>query len=197
MKIKEFFALRKKRREAVKDAKTQPIMLDEEGNSIINVGVDEDDDFLSPYRDRENVVISEEMAGYLKNATNAIPVTSNLHLKIKCADINENNKDNFSKSIKNYYTNQFYEIERKLKSNLFAVLSTFVLALAFLGFWWLIEMVNTPAILTLIIEIIAWVFMWECVDLFFFERARLRHDKNKILQLLNAKISFDIIRKEN
>jgi len=81
--------------------------------------------------------------------------------------------------------------------HLFAVLSTFVLALAFLGFWWLIEMVNTPAILTLIIEIIAWVFMWECVDLFFFERVRLRHDKNKILQLLNAKISFDIIRKEN
>ncbi len=192
MNLKERVELSKKRREAALEIKRQPTVVDEEGNSVVNVSVAEDDDFLSPYGDSDNLVISEEMAGYLKNATSGIHVKNNLHLKIKCADINENNKENFSKSIKNYYANQFYEVERKLKFNIFAVLATFVLALVFLGLWWLVDWLKSPAVLTIIIEIVAWVFMWEAVDLFFFQRTYLRFEKNKILQLLNAKISFDI-----
>jgi len=192
MKIKEFFELSKNRKAAIRDIKLQPLKKDEEGASIVDIRVDEDDDFLSPYGRGDTLVISEEMAGYLKNTTEGISVKNNLHLKIKCRDINENNKEKFQKSIKTYYTNRFYEVERKLKLNAFAVLVTFVLALVFLGIWVLIENMHSPAVVTLIIEIVAWVFMWEAVDLFIFERTVLRHQKNKILQLLNAKISFDL-----
>lgn len=189
------FELSKNRKNAIKDIKLQPMQIDENGASIVNVTVAEDDDFLSPYANGDNLVISEEMAGYLKNATEAIPVKNNLHFKIKCVDVNENNKANFQKSIKNYYTNRFYEVERKLKSNLISVILTFLIALMFLGVWAVLNYFKIYEFVTLIIEIVAWVFMWECVDLLFFNRASLRHKKHKILQLLNAKISFDIKKK--
>lgn len=191
-KINDFKALRKKRREAVKNIKEKEFMIDGEGNSVVNVSVEEDDDFLSPYGDSENLVISEEMAGYLKNATNGIPVKDDLHFKIKCSDVNKHNENKFRKAIHNYYTNQFVEVERKLKSNAFSVLATFILALIFLAVWAVLDHFKMVEVVTLIIEIVAWVFMWEAVDLLFFQRAQLRHKKHRILQLISAKVSFVI-----
>ena len=191
-KDKGFFELRRKRRAAVKNLKEKTPQLDPGGNSIVNVSVAEDDDFLSPYGDSENLVISEEMAGYLKNATNGIPVKDDLHFKIKCSDVNKHNESKFRMAIHNYYSNQFIEIERKLKFNAFGVLATFILALVFLGVWALLDHFHVVEVVTLIVEIVAWVFMWEAVDLFFFQRSYLRHKKNRILQLLNAKVSFVI-----
>lgn len=194
MKLSEYFEQNKRRRDIDKRVSSRPDFIDEQCNSIVNVSIEEGNKFFSDYGDRKNLGISEDLAGYLKNATNAIPVNNKLHLRIKYKKVDENNKNNFSKAIKHYYSNELFEINRMLKKNLGTMFVTIFFASIFLALWVLAEHFLFPPVVRMIIQIIAWAFVGQTVELLFVKRSYLRHEKNKILQLLDAKITFDLIK---
>jgi len=199
MSWESYVSQRKRRSEIDKNVKMRSQYIDEELNSVVNICVDESDHFLSPYSDRKNLAISEELAGYLKNATNAIPVKNRLHLRFKYKKVDETNKNNFAKSIKHYYSNQLFEVNRMLNKNLWTMFLTIFFASIFLAGWVVVEHFKLPPVVRMIIQIIAWAFVGQTVELLFVKRSNLRHAKNKILQLLDAKITFDLVKtkKEN
>ncbi len=189
-----YFEQRKRRNEIEKQVTSRPTYIDEKLNSVVNISVDEGESFLSSYSDRKNMAISEELAGYLRNATDAIPVKNKLHLRFRYKKADESNKNNFSKAIKNYYANQLFEIKRLIRKNIYTMMLTIFFALIFLTAWVFAEKYQLPAVVRMVIQIIAWAFVGQTIELLFVKQSALRHRRNKVLQILDAKITFDLIK---
>ena len=156
----------------------------------INLTVYDDSSFLSPYSSDNEEIISDEVAGFLENSAKQIKPTSSLKINIKSKTIAENEKPVYLRAIKNYYENESAEIKRNLKFNLIATLILFAISVVVLLVLFLVVEKFNIQVLTEIVTIMAWVFLWEAVDLFFIRRPLLRRELHKCENLKNSEIVF-------
>ena len=145
-----------------------------DNQAVINMVVKDDENFLSVFSETETPVISNEVADFIETSAKAITPNKKLTLKIKSDCIDNQEKELYRKAIKEYYKEKCVASSRELnKSNLIALFLTiagvFVLALAFL-----LEQNMPISFWAELVDIVAWVFLWEAVDLFCFECTALR-----------------------
>lgn len=158
--------------------------------ATINLTVYDDSSFLSPYSSDNEEIISDEVAGFLENSAKQIKPTRSLKINIKSKTIAENEKPVYLRAIKNYYENESAEIKRNLKFNLIATLILFAISVVVLLVLFLVVEKFNIQVLTEIVTIMAWVFLWEAVDLFFIRRPLLRRELHKCENLKNSEIVF-------
>ncbi len=156
----------------------------------ISLTVYDDSSFLSPYSSDNEEIISDEVAGFLENSAKQIKPTSSLKINIKSKTIAENEKPIYLRAIKNYYENESAEIKRNLKFNLIATLILFAISVVVLLVLFLVVAKFNIQVLTEIVTIMAWVFLWEAVDLFFIRRPLLRRELHRCENLKNSEIVF-------
>lgn len=156
----------------------------------INLIVYDDSSFLSPYSSDNEEIVSDEVAGFLENSAKQIKPTSSLKINIKSKTIAENEKPVYLRAIKNYYENESAEIKRNLKFNLIATLILFAISVVVLLVLFLVVAKFNIQVLTEIVTIMAWVFLWEAVDLFFIRRPLLRRELHRCENLKNSEIVF-------
>lgn len=156
----------------------------------ISLTVYDDSSFLSPYSSDNEEIISDEVAGFLENSAKQIKPTSFLKINIKSKTIAENEKPVYLRAIKNYYENESAEIKRNLKFNLIATLILFAISVVVLLVLFLVVAKFNIQVLTEIVTIMAWVFLWEAVDLFFIRRPLLRRELHRCENLKNSEIVF-------
>lgn len=129
--------------------------------------VHDNSDFLSPYSSDNQEIITQDVASFLNSKSKLIKQNKPLHIIIKSDKINDNEKNVYSKAIKNYYYSEKIDIERSLK---FYLISSLILAVVsiiiFSLLYTVVQNVNI-SILSEIITVIGWVFLWEAVDLLF------------------------------
>lgn len=65
------------------------------------------------------------------------------------------------------------------------------LSIVSLGVLFITNFFSAPWIVIEVIDIIAWVFVWEAVDLLAFQRSLLRYDKQHDYALYKMKITFE------
>jgi len=157
-------------------------------NSTINISINNTNDIISDYAENNKVVINSEFANFLENSVKDVSVKQSLTLKISASNCNLNK---ISTAIKNYYFNEFIDYQRKLKSNMIFSLATFLIGLLALASSILLSTLNTPIIIGGAIDIFAWVFMWESVDLFFFKRFELKYQQYRYINFINSQIILD------
>ena len=158
--------------------------------ATINLTVYDDSNFLSPYSSDNEEIISDEVAGFLENSAKQIKPTRSLKINIKSKTIAENEKPVYLRAIKNYYENESVEIKRNLKFNLIATLILFAISVVVLLVLFLVVAKFNIQVLTEIVTIMAWVFLWEAVDLFFIRRPLLRRELHRCENLKNSEIVF-------
>ena len=163
---------------------------EEKKPASINLTVYDDSSFLSPYSSDNEEIISDEVAGFLENSAKQIKPTSSLKINIKSKTIAENEKPVYLRAIKNYYENESAEIKRSLKFNLIATLILFAISVVVLLVLFLVVAKFNIQVLTEIVTIMAWVFLWEAVDLFFIRRPLLRRELHRCENLKNSEIVF-------
>ena len=156
----------------------------------ISLTVYDDSSFLSPYSSDNEEIISDEVAGFLENSAKQIKPTRSLKINIKSKTIAENEKPVYLRAIKNYYENESAEIKRNLKFNLIATLILFAISVVVLLVLFLVVAKFNIQVLTEIVTIMAWVFLWEAVDLFFIRRPLLRRELHRCENLKNSEIVF-------
>ena len=156
----------------------------------ISLTVYDDSNFLSPYSSDNEEIISDEVAGFLENSAKQIKPTRSLKINIKGKTIAENEKPVYLRAIKNYYENESAEIKRNLKFNLIATLILFAISVVVLLVLFLVVAKFNIQVLTEIVTIMAWVFLWEAVDLFFIRRPLLRRELHRCENLKNSEIVF-------
>jgi len=164
---------------------------DDKDTVTVHLNVSDSDIILSDYNAEGKEIISSDMATFIDNVTKPIKPHQKIHLKINCNNYSEKNEGKFRNAIKNYYVNEFAELDRKLRNNM--VMSIIMLCAGVVGFslLWLLSLINTPFIVYTLVEVASWVFIWELVDLLCLQRYFIKYKLYKKANIIYAKISFN------
>ena len=159
---------------------------DAEGRAIIDMTVKDDSNFLSAYSTNDTAIINTEVAEFIENNTHSIPPNQRLTLRIHSDCIDENEKLDYQAGIKKYYAEKHLASKNEYRFNLFAVL---LLTLA--GIATLILAFNVEHhIWSEVIDIAAWVFLWEAVDIGVFKNRQTNINRRRYLSYISMNIEF-------
>lgn len=171
----------------------QKIEIDEEGRKIIRVYVHNDDQFVSPYASNGTPVLSGETADFLNHSLKHLRFIDKIHFIIESNCIDDDEKKLYEAAIKNYYHQELIENKEQIKQK--TKISIIMILLGAIIFLIAIACSNSAGTLLLdILDVIAWVFVWEAVDLFVLQRGTLKNQQLRYLQIMFSKITFQDIK---
>ena len=164
----------------------------------INIKAESKAAIFSDYNYDSNEVLNSNLEEFLVEKVKNIPPKVNLRVKIftdDCVDENE-----VKVAYKNKFKGDFEELEQELKRNMLFALTMLILGVLFMGFLILEMYFLNNYILSTILEIAVWVFVWEAVDSFFLERSSIRRKRYQMARLYYADLEvvtldFDKIEK--
>ncbi len=160
------------------------VEMSSDSECLLTVFLNSTEDALSPFCDENSPVINSDLADYLDNKAEQLPLNKDIHIKISgVAD-----KDVVKKAIKNYYDNRLINAKREYKKNavvsgIFTIIAVIILTVAVI----IETSFSSHLVLFEIIDIVGWVFMWEAADMFFLERGALRIKQIRYLNFIKAK----------
>lgn len=155
--------------------------------TTIKMQVLNDDDFLSPFSMSEVPVINSDVADFIENSTINLPPKEKLRLIIHSDCIDDNEKILYDKAIKEYYQERYTSLRKELIRNYFAVAIMFIVGAIILTIS--IFKVNT-LVKSEIIDIVAWVLIWEACDISFFTNRSLRIKEKRYKTYIDMEIVF-------
>lgn len=163
---------------------------DEENRIIINMNVKDDTEFLSVFSESETPVIGSETAEFLESSTFSVSPHESLTLRIKSSCIDDGEKVVYEKAIKEYYKERYVANEKALKR--FRILSLFLalIGVAILASAIFLEYQKGSLVWAEVVDIAAWVFLWEAVDIHFFKSREMKLKRKRYLSFISAKIEF-------
>ena len=163
---------------------------DENGRIILDMTVRDDSDFLSPFSKSKEPTIASEVAEFLESRVDTLTPRDTAALHIHSSCIEKDEEKHYRRAIKAYYTEQYHANRRQLRRN--SILAAILLALGILtlAVMIVIDALIESMIWTEVIDIAAWVFLWEAVDLHILEGHALRVRQRQILALLSMEVSF-------
>lgn len=163
---------------------------DGNGKSVIRMSVSDDGDFLSPYSNSEQSVISSEVASFLDNEAESLDLKRPVHIMVSGATIDKNERKIYPAAIKKYYRGRIADTGARLKKNLISTIIMAVIGAAILSACVFLH-VNDISVVAELADIAAWVFAWEAVDLFFLERPLLMREQLHNCRLYEAEITYE------
>lgn len=178
------------KREAKRQSSERKYKRDADGRVIINMTVKDDTDFLSVFSIGDTPVISSEVAEFLESSTHSVLPKEQLTLRIHSNCIDDNEKEEYRQAIKEYYTERYIANKRELKRNAMIALLLTLAGVVALVTAFLIEYQTANLIWTEIVDIIAWVFLWEAVDISAFKNRGLRLKRFRCLAFMAMKIEY-------
>ncbi len=181
----------KKLREIRRDARNAAaVEYDAAGKEMIRMTVANDDGFLSPYALNSESVIASDVSEFLDYAIKGMPLKNDVHIEITGSTIDDGERVVYASALKNRYRSRVVDIDRQLKRNSAAAIWMTVVAALILALYVTLEILGANYILLEIIDIIAWVFMWEAADIFFLERSVLKIEQLRACRLYDAELTF-------
>lgn len=183
---KQLNGLREKLRE---ENGMEPPERDADGRVILHMTVRDDSGFLSPYCG-DKPIISSEVADYLDNAASAYPGKNAFALYIKSDVITDEEARVYDAAIRNFYRNRMKKSRRDVTRNLFAAIAMLLMGVLVFSLLFFLEHRGLGEMMTNILDIAAWVFVWEAIDLYFLERHKLIAEHRVSEKYVNADIRF-------
>ena len=179
--------------ESVKKLKKELKSKEKSFNEIetINIKVKSEEELYSGYNYDKNEVLNPALGDFLLEKAEALPVKSKLRLKF-FSDVNIREHELFS-AIKNKFKGEFESYQRKLKKTALFSLVVLILGILFLGLFILEEMFFHTPVLSIILEVASWVFIWEAVDAFFLERLSLKEKRLQMARIYDAEMEVVIV----
>lgn len=175
----------KKLNEEIREKKSPRL---ENGRQVAEIGVC-GGEFLSPYMIDGEPVISEDTAQILERSVKHFNPAKPVTFKLSGEDIKKDDENLYSAAVKNYYHAEFSEIYRELKKcNVLSAVMTLVAAIIFAAAVVLSNFEFVDQVFLNIIDVVAWVFMWEAADIFVFRRHKVKLNRIRYFNMIEAKI---------
>ena len=159
---------------------------DSERRAIINMTVKDDSDFLSVYSQREAPFISSDVAEFIESSSHSLRPGQPLALHIHSDCIDDGEKEDYRVGIREYYSEKYIASKRELRFSLWAVI---LLALAGIGTLVLAFGIDHH-IWSEVIDIAAWVFLWEAVDIGVFKLREINLNRKRYLSYISMKVEY-------
>ena len=160
------------------------------GGRVVNMIVKDDSDFLSVFSESETPVISSEVAEFIENRTMTMPPKEQFTLKIHSDCIDDDEKVLYRGAIKEYYSEKYLANKRELKRNNIIVLLLTIAGILALSLRIILEYVTKSLIWVEVIDIAAWVFLWEAVDISVFGNRALRFKNKHYLSYMSMNVEY-------
>ena len=162
----------------------------ENGNAIIDIAVNDLDDFYSPYSPKGYKLLNPEMIDYIDEYSKGIPAKQELTLRISAQNKSDDSKDRIEKTIRRTYAEKIASVNDDLRRNLMSSIIFMIVGLIFLVGVIITSTYEFSEAIYEVLDIIAWVFIWEAVDTFFMERHKKRVEKIKYAKIAVSEIIF-------
>ncbi len=178
------------RKELETRLRKEKICRNDEGFAVLKMNVRDDSSFLSDFSSNERAVISSEVAEFIERGARQFPPKERLCLQI-CSDcIDEKEKEIYSLAMREYFLQCYRENRLTMRRNL--ILSGILTLVGVLGLviMFLLAHFWRNPVLSEVLDIFAWVFLWEAVDQFFLERSALRIKRNRYISLIHLHFEF-------
>ncbi|MBO4936990.1 MAG: hypothetical protein J6C90_01555 [Clostridia bacterium] len=156
-------------------------------DTIIHVKVNSIEQVMSKFNYDCDDKLNPEFSEYLRDKANQSSLKDNLQIDIHTDQ--QMNGDEVSNAIKHHYAREYAvakkELNRSTRFSLIMLLCGLVsLCLTFLIYSYDVQYFG------LIMEIVAWVFLWEAADRCFIERARQKRECILLQKLYSAKLNI-------
>ncbi|MDE6273421.1 MAG: hypothetical protein K2L87_00030 [Clostridiales bacterium] len=171
-------------------AKQDEIERDDEGRAVIEMSVLKDEDFLSDFSSGKAPTVSGEVAEFLNESAMAFLPKEQLHIKIYSDCIDSEEEKSYKTALREYYVRHYKRNRQELRRNAIVSAIMFLIGIAALSIGVTFTFFGRHEVWGEILDIFAWVFIWEAVDLFFLERSVLRMGRMRCLSFIAAKISY-------
>lgn len=153
---------------------------------IVNININNAEQVISKYSYDENDKLNKDLSEFILDKTKLIPATKNIQLNFHTQSNIE--KSEIKTTLQNHFREEYLEVKDELKKrNIFALImllfGTITLSILFLTY-----NIFNNAYLETILEITTWVFVWEAVDSFFLQRARIKSKCLRMKNLYHAKV---------
>ena len=185
--LRTFKEMKKQADERIRTAKEE---YDEDGRAIIDITVRDDSAFLSEFSVGEEVIINNSVAQFLEHSASSLAPKEQITLKIHSDCIDDKEKKIYKKAISEYYFDRYRANEKDISRNNIAVCLLMLVGLFVLFLMIIFDSLGMSGIALEIMDIVAWVFVWEATDLFFFAQLALKRQRNRFLALINAKVEY-------
>lgn len=159
---------------------------DKNGNIIVNFSIRDGVEFLSPYSLNGLPTISQGIGDFIETSTKTFPPKQKLTLRFHGMNVNNKEKETYKTAIKDYYQDKYLHMQQKIKKNnlislILLILGTLVVACA---------IAISQEIWSEVVDILAWVLLWEAMDTFLFRNLEYRHDMNRYLKFTTMHVEF-------
>ncbi len=159
---------------------------DDEGRAIINMVVKNDDGFLSVYSRHNTPTISSEVAEFIEGSAHYFKPNQPLTLRIHSNTIDEEEKNVYRSAIKEHYLKKYIENKNEFRFNIIAVIFLMLAGIIALVLSFRVE----HHIWSEVIDIAAWVFLWEAVDIFFFKNRASNINRKRYISYISMKVEY-------
>ena len=181
---------RERKKEADRQMKARKYKRDDSGRVIIQMNVKDDANFLSEFSESATPVISTEVAEFIENETNAVPPNEDFTLQVYNDCIDDREEKVYSAAIKEYYMQKYIANEREIKRNRFAVLLLGIAGILVLAAELIFDYRVGNALWSSVIDIVAWVLLWEAVDIGVLEARVTAIKRKRFLAYLSMKTEY-------
>ncbi len=156
-------------------------------SEIINIKVQNKEQIISNYSYDENDKINKDLSEFIVAKSKRVHISKDIKLNFYT---NEHiDKNEIQSTIKNHFHEEYLESKSELKRlNIFIIT---MLALGVLTFAILVALYNrnfSNFYFEMILEIAAWVFIWESVDATFLQRPKIRRKNIQMQKLSSAQV---------
>lgn len=170
---------------------------DAEGRVVVDIRILNDDEFLSPYSAENHNIVSEEASSFIEHSLQAVPVEEPLHFRVHSDVITAEEQKEYTKAIHEYYEDCYVSTAFEKKRLTFMALIMALVGVAALTLMIGLDVTgNKTAIALEVIDIFAWVFLWEAVDIFFLQGALLRFKQKRYLALADCIVEYLPLKEE-
>lgn len=177
---------RKMTNEIKKELSKNRVEYDTDGRIIIDMTVKDDSNFLSAFSASDTPMISSEVAEFIENSTHSLPPRQQLTLRIHSDCIDDNEKKDYQAGIKKYFAEKYIASKKESRFNFIAItllaiagIITLVLAFRIDNHIW-----------SEVIDIAAWVFLWEAVDIGAFKNREISLKRKRYLTYMTMKVEY-------
>ena len=170
----------------LKKLSERSVEYDADGRAVINMTVKDYSDFLSPYSERATAVISSDVAEFIENSTYATPPAEPLTLRIYSDEISDDKKEEYTSAIREYYAQKYTVTKKTYRFNVIALISLAVAGILALLLAFRVE----SHIWSEVIDIVAWVLIWEAVDIGVFKNRESNIQRKRYLSYMTMKVEY-------
>ena len=162
---------------------------DADGRVIVEMMVSDDTSFLSPFAKKDAPVISSDVATFLENSLQTVAPKEQLCLHVYSDCIDDDEKVVYNGAIHRYYSDSLSSVTREYKRNWIIALVLFLLGMATIAVSIIVGRFGREIWMEAI-DIVAWVFCWEAVDMAFFKTRSLSINKKRYSAMSKMTIQF-------